>query len=67
MNMVPVTSTNISSIGYENDTLYVSFNSGGLYAYSNVPISVYEALIGTSHGSYLASHIKGYYPYKKLR
>lgn len=67
MRMIPVSSSNISSIGYENGTLYVSFNSGGLYAYSGVPESVYyELMAASSHGSYLARHIKGVYPYQRL-
>lgn len=37
MNMTPVSSSNIASIGYENGTLYVAFNHGGVYAYSGVP------------------------------
>ncbi len=67
MNMIPVSSSNISSIGYQNGTLYVSFHSGGLYAYSGVPESVYRGLMSaSSHGSYLASHVKGVYPYRRI-
>lgn len=67
MNMTPVSSSNISSIGYENRTLYVSFHHGGLYAYSGVPESVYRALMSApSHGSYLAAHVKGVYPYTRI-
>ncbi len=67
MNMTPVSSSNIASIGYENGTLYVSFNRGGLYAYSGVPEAVYRGLMSaSSHGSYLASHVKGVYPYKRI-
>ena len=67
MNMTPVSSSNISSIGYENGTLYVSFNRGGLYAYYGVSESVYRNLMSApSHGSYLASHVKGIYSYKRI-
>lgn len=67
MNMIPVSSSNISSIGYENGTLYVAFNRGGLYSYSGVPESVYRELMSaSSHGSYLASHVKGVYPYTRI-
>lgn len=65
MNMIPVSSSNIASIGYENGTLYVAFNRGGLYTYSGVPESIYHGLMSaSSHGSYLASHVKGIYPYR---
>lgn len=67
MNMVPVSSSNISSIGYESGTLYVAFNRGGLYAYSGVPEYVYRGLMSaSSHGSYLASNVKGVYPYRRI-
>lgn len=67
MNMIPVSSSNIASIGYENGTLYVAFNRGGLYAYSGVPVSIYHRLMSaSSHGSYLASHVKGIYPYRRI-
>jgi hypothetical protein len=65
--MIPVSSSNIASIGYENGTLYVAFNRGGLYAYSGVPVSIYHGLMSaSSHGSYLASHVKGIYPYRRI-
>ncbi len=68
MQMTPVVSSNISSIGYEAGTLYVAFNSGGLYAYSGVPVDVYRNLMAaSSHGSYLAAHVKNVYPYTRLR
>ena len=67
MNMIPVSSSNIASIGYENGTLYVAFNRGGLYTYSGVPESIYHGLMSaSSHGSYLASHEKGIYPYRRI-
>lgn len=67
MNMIPVSSSNIASIGYENGTLYVAFNRGGLYAYSGVPESIDHGLMSaSSHGSYLASHVKGIYPYRRI-
>ena len=68
MHMIPVVSSNIASIGYENGTLYVSFHHGGLYAYSGVPESVYNGLMSApSRGKYLATYVKGIYPYQKLR
>lgn len=65
--MIPVSSSNISSIGYEGTTLYVRFHSGGLYAYYNVPPSVYNGLMSaSSHGKYLAAYIKNCYHYQKI-
>ena len=67
MNMTRVSSSNIASIGYEDNTLYVAFLNGGLYAYSGVHESVYRALMSApSHGHYLATYIKGKYPYRRI-
>lgn len=67
MYMIPVASSNISSIGYENGTLHVAFHRGGLYAYYGVPESVYRSLMSShSHGEYLARHIKGVYSCQKI-
>lgn len=68
MNMIPVSSSNISSIGYDGTNLYVLFNSGGLYEYFDVPQSIYNELMSaSSHGSYLANYIKGCYRYQRIR
>ncbi|MDO4267425.1 MAG: KTSC domain-containing protein [Eubacteriales bacterium] len=67
MNMIPVSSSNLRAVGYENGTLYVAFHHGGLYSYSGVPESVYnELLAASSKGSYFAAHIKNSYRYAKI-
>ncbi len=65
--MIAVDSSNLSSVGYENGTLYISFHSGGLYAYSGVPEYVYfELLNAPSKGKYFHANIKNSYPYDKI-
>jgi len=67
MVMHPVSSSDISSIGYENNTLYVNFVRGGTYSYSGVPESVYRNLMNaSSHGKYFAAYIKNAYPYHRI-
>jgi len=67
LRMIPVSSSNLSSVGYENGTLYIAFNSGGVYAYFDVPPSVYQGLMAaSSHGSYHAKYIKNVYPYQRI-
>lgn len=62
MNMIPVVSSNLASVGYEGTTLYIRFHSGGLYAYYNVPASIYQGLMSaSSHGTYFHAHIRGRY------
>lgn len=67
MVMNPVRSSDLSSVGYENGTLYIKFNSGGLYAYSGVPDSVFNDLMSAaSHGKYFHENIKNNYPYNRI-
>lgn len=65
--MYPVNSSDISSVGYESGTLYIKFNSGGTYSYSNVPESVYRELMNaSSHGKYFHANIKNVYSYRRI-
>jgi hypothetical protein len=57
-------------VGYDPETgvLEVEFHHGGVYLYFGVPASVYSSLMSAgSHGSYLPSHVKGVYPYTRVR
>jgi hypothetical protein len=63
----PVNSSNIRSIGYENGTLEVEFNTGSIYQYTNVPPSLYSGLMSaSSHGKYFASYIKNSFTPRKI-
>jgi hypothetical protein len=69
MERIPVDSSNIASIGYDegSSTLEVEFNNGAVYQYFDVPLNIYEGLKkADSTGKYLAQHIKGYYRYVKV-
>lgn len=67
MNRRPVTSSNVASIGWDDDTLEVEFTSGHLYEYHDVPESEYQALIGASSiGKQLAS-IRDKYQSNRLK
>lgn len=67
MHMVSVSSSDLNSVGFEKGELYIQFNSGGLYVYSNVPEQVYrELLSASSHGRYFHTHIKNSYSYRKI-
>ncbi len=66
---MPVTSRNLHSVGYDPNslTLEIRFNSGGLYQYYNVPVSVYEGLMSAgSHGGYHHRNIKWNYSYRRI-
>lgn len=70
MERKSVSSSNISSIGYDisSKILEVEFNDGSIYEYYRVPEHVYQGIMAaSSHGTYLSQNVKGNYQYKKIR
>lgn len=65
MNMQPVVSDAISSVGYipTTRTLYIQFTSGPkIYEFHGVPESVYRGLMSTPlKGEYYNDYIRGRY------
>jgi hypothetical protein len=62
-----VLSSNIDRIGYSDTTLYVSFKSGGIYSYADVPHDLFlELLAAESIGRFFHARIKGQYAFQKL-
>lgn len=67
--MLPVSSSNIASIGYdvENQEVYVQFLNGTIYTYKGVPQHEFENLRDApSLGSYLHRNYKNIYPYERI-
>ncbi len=65
--MILVSSSNIESIGYENEQVYVKFLNGSIYVYKGVPLHEFENLRDSpSLGSYLHRNYKNVYPYEKV-
>lgn len=65
----PVSSSNIASIGYDEDNqiLEIEFNDGSVYQYSGVPSSEHDGIMrADSKGQYLNANIKKRYSYVKL-
>ena len=63
-------STVISKINYDaaTSTLRITFVSGMIYDYKNVPEEIYHALkTSGAKGIYLNQHIKGKYPFEKIK
>lgn len=63
-------STVISSMSYNADTsvLRVTFVSGMIYEYKDVPEEIYIAMkTSGAKGIYLNQHIKGKYQFEKIR
>jgi hypothetical protein len=64
-----VSSSDISSVGYDRETatLEIEFNNGGVYQYDGVPEVVHGALMGAaSKGKYFHTNIKGHYPFRRV-
>jgi len=69
MNRSSISSSNLVSVGYDDNTqtLEVEFKGGSVYQYFDVPRSVFDELISSaSAGSYFASNIKNSYRYSRL-
>lgn len=61
MELVPVNSSNIRAVGYEEETatLVVEFEDGAIYHYLNVPSPIFEGLLSApSKGTYFDRHVK---------
>jgi hypothetical protein len=59
----------IRGISYDEvtGTLFVTFTSGDLYAYTGVPADTFEAFKGAfSKGRFFARHIRDQFPYRQL-
>ena len=67
--MKSVASSNVGSIGYNEDTqeLYVRFLNNSLYVYKNVPKIEFEGLENApSIGSYIHRNLRNVYAYERV-
>jgi hypothetical protein len=67
MRRVPVESSVIDSVGYENEVLEIRFKSDALYRYFGVPSQVWlDLLEADSKGSFFNRRIRDAYRYERL-
>lgn len=69
MNRQPVSSSNLSSVGFDEmtSTLEIQFHGGSIYQYFNVPQSVYVSLLSAgSKGRYFDQFIKYRFRYVNI-
>jgi hypothetical protein len=60
--LIPVESSAIRAIGWNDSTLTVEFQNGRIYDHPGVPYSVYEGLMqASSKGAYYNHYIRGRY------
>lgn len=66
MELVKVNSSNIKAVGWENNTLFIAYNSG-IYMYEDVKRELYEQLLNAeSKGKFVCENIKPNFSYKKV-
>ena len=72
MKRIPIHSSNILSVGYDEslELLEIEFHDGRIYLYSNVPLPLYSQLMtASSHGKFFAREIRAkphLYPYVRI-
>jgi hypothetical protein len=67
MNRRPVTSSNVASIGWDDETLEVEFVSGHVYQYHDVPESEYTAMLGADSIGRHLREIDSKYQHTRLK
>ena len=65
----PVTSSDITSIGYDepSQTLEIEFHATGIYRYFSVPKEIFDALLTTpSPGKFFLQNVKTKFAWEKV-
>lgn len=67
MNMIPVKSSNVAAIGYEDGIIKVDFLNGRSGQYSGTNETLFnEFLNSPSKGKFVHQRLKPFYPYTPL-
>ena len=69
MQRLPVSSSNVRSVGYERKAriLEVEFVAGQVYQYHGVPERVFREIVqGPSAGKLFNMHVRNRYPYSRV-
>ena len=67
MERIPVESSNMMSIGWDNGILEIEFKGNKVYQYFGVPKEVYTSMmLAESAGKFFHANIKGKYSYDSV-
>lgn len=66
MQRHPVSSSRISSVGWENNTMEVGFPDGAVYQYYNVSQSEYTAFLNSSSLGSALSRLDKVHQYRRI-
>jgi hypothetical protein len=67
MNRRPVQSSNVASLGWEDDVMEVEYRSGHLYAFKGVSEGEYQAALGASSVGKFIAGLQGKYDVQRLK
>lgn len=68
MNMIPVSSSNVASIGYQNGVIEVHFHNGYAYQYTGTSEALFnEFLNASSKGKFVHQRLKDRFPTYRIR
>lgn len=67
MYVTDVNSSQVKRVAWQNDVMIVTFTSGAVYVYEDVPYKTYKELVeAESVGHYMNESVKYNYQYKRL-
>lgn len=66
MTLYPVSSSRMSKVGWENNTMFVQFKNGQVYAYENVSKIEYESFLSSPSLGSALSKLDKIHPYHKI-
>jgi hypothetical protein len=67
MDHIPVKSSHLTSVAWEEGTLEVEFSNGARYRYDGVPERVYVELVNAaSPGKYFQNNVLGTFEHRRM-
>lgn len=68
MKRLSVESSNIASIGWDNEVLEIEFKRGGVYQYKHVTTEIHQAMMmSESKGKFFDQYIKPFYVKERIQ
>lgn len=66
MNLQPVSSSRMNAVGWENNTMYIQFNNGAIYAYTNVSQAQYMQFLASPSLGKALNTFQKFHPYHRV-
>lgn len=67
MNLRPVSSSRMDAVGWENNTMYIQFKDGVIYAYYNVSEAQYMQFLSAPSLGRELNNFQRFHPYQRVR